>query len=250
MKKKIYHILNGDALLERFPEPIPGERIVARECLVDGDVSCENLEDFFSTRASFLSRNYGETEQFYIEHVVPEFQKIQNIKNESEINLWFEKDLFCQVNFWFVVHLLHNSGLHTDNVYLVLPKAHSPYSFAHLNNKELQEALDERLPLQNLNSFSDLWLSYQHNELEKLTQISQGMADSFPFISSAVEAHIQRLPSEKDPGRVVESLKQIMEDLDDPSFGPVFREFCNREAIYGFGDLQVKRIYDEILKPG
>jgi hypothetical protein len=30
-------------------------------------------------------------------------------------------------------------------------------------------------------------------------------------------------------------------------FGTVFQEFCKRESIYGFGDLQVKRIFDEVV---
>jgi hypothetical protein len=37
-----------------------------------------------------------------------------------------------------------------------------------------------------------------------------------------------------------------MEDLETDEFGPVFKEFNKRESIYGFGDLQVKRIFDEI----
>jgi hypothetical protein len=42
-----YHILNGDALKGQFPSEIPGQLIVARECLVDGDVSGESLSEFF-----------------------------------------------------------------------------------------------------------------------------------------------------------------------------------------------------------
>ncbi len=36
--RKQYHILNGDSLKEQFPENIQGDIIVARECLVDGNV--------------------------------------------------------------------------------------------------------------------------------------------------------------------------------------------------------------------
>jgi len=37
--KKQYHILNGDALKEQFPDRIKGKIIIARECLVDGNVT-------------------------------------------------------------------------------------------------------------------------------------------------------------------------------------------------------------------
>ena len=50
-----YHVLNGDALSAQFPEGIEGERIVARECLVDGPVGGKDLDAFFQTRAAFLN---------------------------------------------------------------------------------------------------------------------------------------------------------------------------------------------------
>ena len=48
------HILNGDSLLDKFPNELKGERIVARECLIEGDVSANNLSEFYKNRASFL----------------------------------------------------------------------------------------------------------------------------------------------------------------------------------------------------
>ena len=56
-----YHILNGDALLDFFPESIlSGEIIVARECLVDGPQDGETLETFWETRSNFIAGEYGE----------------------------------------------------------------------------------------------------------------------------------------------------------------------------------------------
>ena len=56
-----YHILNGDALLDFFPESIlSGEIIVARECLVDGPQDGETPEAFWETRANFIAGEYGE----------------------------------------------------------------------------------------------------------------------------------------------------------------------------------------------
>ena len=37
------HILNGDALLDRFPFGIEGEKIIMRECLIDGNIKGDNL---------------------------------------------------------------------------------------------------------------------------------------------------------------------------------------------------------------
>jgi len=69
----------------------------------------------------------------------------------------------------------------------------------------------------------------------------------------AIHAHLQRFPSETETnkeklGRPKISLIQIMNELKSEEFAPVFREFSKRESIYGFGDLQVKRLFDEVKK--
>jgi hypothetical protein len=49
----------------------------------------------------------------------------------------------------------------------------------------------------------------------------------------------------------MESLKAIIaewetENNESPKFGTVFQEFCRREAIYGYGDLQVLRMVEKL----
>ena len=44
------------------------------------------------------------------------------------------------------------------------------------------------------------------------------------------------------------SLLEITKKLKPSSFGKVFVEFSQKEAVYGFGDIQVKRIFDEIVR--
>lgn len=96
--KSQYHILNGDALKVQFPEVLKGNIIVARECLI-GDVQGKNLEQFFHTRAQFISNFEDYNYDDYFQDTVSEFEKIRAIPENAVINLWFEDDLFCQVNF-------------------------------------------------------------------------------------------------------------------------------------------------------
>lgn len=51
------HVLNGDALLERFPDALPGERLVFRECLIEGPP--ESPDGFFAAREGYLAERYG-----------------------------------------------------------------------------------------------------------------------------------------------------------------------------------------------
>ena len=241
-----YHILNGDALKEQFPQDLEGEQIIMRECLVDGDVQGNTLEDFFKNRAAFIANAYEDvTEEGYFQKTSTEFKKIESIPQDAEINLWFEDDLFCQVNFWFVCYLL-NHYQKKNEVFLVRPKEHTQYGFAYYKPEELNELFENRLPIQ-IDAFKDLWVSYQNKQIDQLLDLAKTLTPFYPFLLPAVEAHMARIPQEGKSGRPIESLKRIMAELQTDKFGPVFQEFCKQESIYGFGDLQVKRLFDELV---
>jgi len=241
------HILNGDALKNQFPVGIQGDILVARECLVDGSVKGYNLSAFYQTRAQFLSQNYqGISVEDYYKDTVPQFEKILTITSEADVNLWFEDDLFCQVNFWFVLNLLVTFKK-TNSIYLIRPKTFTSYGFSGLSQTELLSVYKNRIHLTDVGKLSSLWELYKNDQTGELLITAKELEKTYPFILPAVEAHIQRIPDKLNPGRPVQSLIQIMKDLETNEFGPVFKEFNKREYIYGFGDLQVKRLFDTIL---
>lgn len=248
--RKQYHILNGDSLKEQFPDNIKGEFIVARECLVDGNVEGTDLSELYHTRAQFISGNYGGYEaKDYYNKTVPEFQKIQNITAESEINLWFEDDLFCQVNLWFVINLIYEN-YKNQSVFLIRPKTSFEYNFGGMNKEELLTEFQNKIKIEfsELKELSKLFKLYQQCNCDKMIRIGEKLKDRFPFLIHAIKAHENRLPQNGKIGRPTQTLIQIMEELNTVEFGPIFREFVRREGIYGFGDLQVKRIFDEIKR--
>ena len=52
----IFHILNGDSLSGQFPEEIPGEKVIFRECLVDGPVQADSEEVFWKIRKVYKAK--------------------------------------------------------------------------------------------------------------------------------------------------------------------------------------------------
>ena len=242
----LYYILNGDALKSRFPEILKGELLVMREALVDGNVGGENLEEFYKKRATFISSAYaGVSPEEYYKKSVSELEKIRNIPSGEEINLWFEDDLFCQINLWFVLHLLAEKE-RTGLVYLVRPLPHSPYSFGHLSDAELLEAYQNRELIFEPEKLAGLWKFYQDDDRKGLLKTSEELEAQFPFLKPAVLAHVERFPDGGSLGRPSRVLKQIMAEIGTEDFAAIFKEFSRREPIYGFGDLQVKRLYNEL----
>ena len=240
-----YHILNGDALKAQLLQVIQGTQIVMRECLVDGCVEGENLDEFFKVRAKFIAQDYeGYTEADYHHKTAPELQKLFQIPQNAEIVFWFEDDLFCQVNFWFAFHHIKKSNSNSS-LFLVRPPKHTQYGFCGLGEAELVNVYQQRIALkEQLAELASLWKYYQLGELQALREVAISVERNYPFILPAVQAHLDRIPSANSLGRPTETLIQIKRELNTNDFGEIFREFCKRESIYGFGDLQMKQLLD------
>jgi hypothetical protein len=191
----IYHVLNGDALLSKFPELIPGEIIVCRECLVDGPVTAGDLSELFQVRARFIAAEYGDySEEDYKKDSHSQFEMMLNIPTEAEVNLWFEDDLFCQVNFWFVCRLLASKS-HTGCVYLIRPTEHTPYGFGGLDSEQLVDAFSHKTEITNdLDGIANLWSAYQEGDTSQLSVLTSELKERYPFVGNAVDAHLDRLP--------------------------------------------------------
>jgi hypothetical protein len=247
-----FHILNGDALLDFFPDNIlSGEIIVARECLVDGPVTGENLADFWHTRADFIAAEYDEERESYFADVVTEFEKITLIPEGSEVNLWFEEDLFCQVNLWFCVSLLIGiSETLKINVVKPLLKDGQPdwRGFGALDRNGLAVAYQERSRLSTgeIELLADLWKAYKTQKRSDLLELGNVKATNFPFLGEVVQAQLDRYSEDGLSGRPEMVLKDIISQNQTHDLKTIFQEFSAREGIYGFGDWQVEAILKKL----
>ena len=243
--QNIYHILNGDALKNYFPKTILGTIIIARECLIDGNINGSTLEEFYTTRSNFLKEHYQSSDNEYQEKVINEFDKINDIPDGSTINFWFEDDLFCQANFWFMIHLF-NLQNKSFTYFLVRPTHLTQYGFAAYDTEGLTNLYKKKVSLASLAILKQLWPAYQSNKINNLKVLGEQLQISYPFINNAITAHIERLPTKNTKGKPSEILQDIVSQHGKDNFGVLFREFSKQAPIYGFGDLQVKKLLDEL----
>ncbi|WP_210488586.1 DUF1835 domain-containing protein [Rufibacter aurantiacus] len=251
----VYHILNGDALTDRFKAMgLSGQMVVTRECLVEGDLSGDTLPEFFKTRARYLSAAYQAPEEEYATAVVAEMNRLLSSQDNSEFNLWFGYDLFCRANLWFILSLLYDlPGRKEVNV--VYP--------AHLDEQEVWQdfggatvqdllfCFEHRIKLEEevLTLSKELWTAFKQNDLEKLGKLSAKSSPAFPYLREVCQAHLDRFPKSGEEPRPERTIKEIIQSSDS-DFPSVFRAFSEKEGIYGFGDSQVKRIYDKVVQAG
>src|SRR5215213_97717 len=246
----IYNILNGDSLAHSFPDAkIAGDIIVVREALMDGDLSGDNLNDFWRTRAKY----HRSTEAEYHSGVATEFEKIINAPDNTEFNLWFEYDLFCQVNMWFVISRINSLSIN-KKVFAVytsyLDRSNKQFwnGFGQATTDELTICFANRILLNDvdLQFGHDLWEAYKNANLEELSRLSKNQSTTFPHIQEVIQAHVDRFPKDGEKGRPEKVLEDITKNIST-DFNKVFQEFWNRESIYGFGDTQLKDLYDKVM---
>ena len=239
----IYHVLPGDAQVEDFRKSeIAGELVVFREALVTGPLDAIGPNEFWDQRARFILSEYAEDEIAYHEKVADEILRISDIESDDEVNLWFEFELFCSVNFWYCLNELKDSGA---AVYRVAPINLEPddvwKGFGEHGPDELAAAFEERTEVtqEDLEHGALLWDAYRHRNGAALRKLADYRSPTMPFLKEVADA-----ASEIDirPLQIVREIRsEGLATIDE-----VFPEFRKRAGVYGFGDSQVERLLDSI----
>lgn len=246
-----HHILNGDCLADLLRQTtINQDFIICRECFIEGDLYANSSNDFWSIRARFIAETYNISLEDYYSQTVSEFEKIATLPDNSEICLWFENDLFCQTNMWFVISLLANHT--TSTIFRVFPiienNADNWKGFGIATPEKLEKAYSLKMQFSHndLELGEKLWAAYQSNDIEQLSLLAKSESDCFECLEEVCQAHIDRFPANDSLGRPEKVVKEIIE-TKSKEFHSVFAEFAKREGVYGFGDLQIKSIYHKYV---
>ena len=238
----IYHVLPGDSLVEEFNKTkIGGETIICRECMIVGDLSGETLDEFFDRRANFLLVAYATDEIEYHEKVADELSRLIDLDDGTEVNLWFEYELFCQTNMWFCLYLLAGTGA---TVYRVEPSVRGAdeiwKGFGGLTETELKDCFAKRYQFtkEELQLGVDLWAAFTAGDHDRLRELGKTVSPCFPYLAEVVEAEIEKSTR---PAEILRDIK----GSGIREFDEIFRQFTERAGIYGFGDAQVADLLDK-----
>jgi hypothetical protein len=235
----IYHVLPGDSVAAEFSKSdLGGEVIVCRECLVDGDVSGETLDEFWDARANFLMIGYATDEIDYHEKVADELARLTELPPDAEVNLWFEYELFCSVNMWFCLSLLAKHSAPIFRVEPMLLMSENRWSgFGRMPSDDLKKCFEAKTIFDpaDIKLGSDLWDAFRKRDLDRLMQLGETRSERFPYLEEVCDAAAELETKPK------EILREITAS-GKKDIGEVFPEFVRRAGVYGFGDAQVERI--------
>ena len=227
----LINIHNGDAMLVYAKrEGLPGEHITFRETLVYGPVVTTG--DWLSTRAHFLSSAFREEVLRTSNSLFQQEQALTAAADQDEIVLWFEYDLFCLVNFLYLLNRFRERNV--SFVWCSDP-------IAMREAADLQLLFESRAPATPavFDIAARAWGAYSSSDPRLLNDVFASAPDDLPFLRDGLRLHASRFPSVGNGLGSVENrlLKLIAGGSTD--FATLFPQFDDKPPRFGFGDSQV-----------
>ncbi|MCB0614469.1 MAG: hypothetical protein H6573_26040 [Lewinellaceae bacterium] len=251
------HILNGDALKKQMEgAAISGRFIVFRECLIEGPVVLDTSSQvFWQQRAAYLEKTYGEPPKRYRSTLAGPMEQLEAAHKAMPINLWFENDLFCQANMWFVLKFIRQKKL-PNKIYRIFPQpkgqAEDWKGFGKVLPTGLPALHQNRVLFKEdgLNAGVQLWNGFVQKDFQLMEGIAAKGLPCFDHLPEVVEAFRQLHPKTKESlSRPDKRLKKILAS-GKTEFGDIFRAFTETEGIYGFGDLTIRQMLQKNIENG
>ncbi len=185
-------VTNGDSAAEMFREfgfrsPI----LPWRDVLHDGPVPDLPIEQLSEVRAGFLY----DQDLAPLEETLRQFSERDRIllsgSRFQEIVLWFEHDLYDQLQLLQVIHTL--AAMEPG------PKLTGIFSNAHITSFGRTETLahfQARLPLteQQLDRGASLWTAFTRGEYRRLEEVALNKDTTFPHLAAAMRRWLEEFP--------------------------------------------------------
>lgn len=203
MKNSILHITNGDSTTQFLKKlNVQGDFITWREMLCEGKTTVHvGSEAFWKSRFDFLKASYKVTKKQFIDLTLKEYRNLCNHKKQDEIVLWFEYDLFCQVNMLAVISWLkrYRKGRKISLVCCGEVKGSSKLlGLSELTEKQLKDEYKNKIDLSidDIEYADYVWQLYCSNNPIKLQNVYKYEPSStFKYLADGLLAHLQRFPS-------------------------------------------------------
>jgi hypothetical protein len=247
MANQILHITNGSNLTSYLKDlNIEGDFFTWHEMLCEGPTTEQiDTHEFVAVRRVFLNKYYDIDIDEYEFH--RELEIFDNTEKYSEINLWFEYDLFCHINLIAVISLLHQKQVKLP-LYLICSgriKGKSDFKgLSELNESQLFNHYKNKVKLNedDIDLARSLWSIYcgeNHNLLKPYIV----KKSSFKYLSSCLKAHLKRFPdSQNGLCRLEKHILEIVKDNYIKSTHHLLGYILNYQGYYGYGDIQIKRM--------
>jgi len=242
----ILHILNGDSTARQLHQTtIPGKVAVWREMLCEGPCPEEvSGLKFWEVRSAFLQTYFGISAEAYQQQTRDELQLIQFFNTFREVVLWFEYDLFCQLNLLALCSFLKRHWRGKTRISLIctgnFPGREGLVGLGEIDRMHYPALFAARRPLSEaaLAYAERCWAAYCSESPVALRALPEPDPGDFPYLGGALGAHFQRFPSAFNGLNGIE--QHILEAIAADQLTPrqVIGHMLRWQQWFGFGDVQ------------
>ena len=247
MSAAILHITNGDSTTNYLKSlNFSGDFITWREMLCEGKTTTDvGSENFWKNRFNFLKTSYKISKKTFIDYTLKEYRSLCNKKESNEIVLWFEHDLFCQINMLAVLSWIktYRKGYHISLVCSGKVEGSKKLKgLSELTENQIHQHYKNKIDLtQDDIEYADyIWQLYcSDSPLRLETVYKQNTSSPFYYLVAALEAHLLRFPSIKNGLNKIENrVLQTANSNNLTSKNQLIGELLKNQETFGFGDIQ------------
>ena len=239
------HILNGGATEAVLAQTaIAGTRFSFRDALIEGPASSVNDAEWRRLRAEHLVGAYDAEINKCEADLKQQEAVFASAAQHGEVTLWFEADLFCQLNLLYVLNWFARNDVAAAKISLICigefrgrPKFRG---LGELSPTELASLFDQRslVSESQLQLAAQAWQAFTSSNPQALEKLLGNDTSELPFLRAAMELQLARFPSSRNGLNRIEN--RMMNEIASGvvRFGDLFRQFIDAEPLYGFGDAQ------------
>lgn len=241
------HIHNGDSTAGTARKAaIPGEHLAWREALVCGPVPQGlSADEFRHVRADHLASAYGVSVEKCEQELRAQEDALSAFSDHEEVVLWFEHDLFCQVQLIYLLDWFAQRDPGRTKLSLVcvgeFPGIEYFRGLGQLNETELASLFPGRKEVSpsQLELGAKAWQAYSSPNPADLLSLMGSDLSAMPFLERAFIKHLQRFPSTENGLGRIGNVGLGLIARGHQRFRSLFPAFVSRESEYGFGDAQL-----------
>jgi len=240
------HVFNGDSTAEAFAHSgLEGQEFVWREVVVQGP--CRGIpghESFFGPRRTFFQNELGMSAESYYSLTEEEWLRMSGASRHGEWVLWYEYDVFCQLNLVALLAGIHAWSNPPDQLSLICVGEKPDDRWETLANytpDQFPNLLETRRALthDDLLYAATVWEALTKSDPNLLLPFVQTPHHTFPYLGQAIAYYLRQFPQVHNGLNTLEDIL-IQEISQSPKsqrelIGTVLRQ---RNHPFGFGDLQ------------
>ena len=240
------HILNGDSTAQTLTQTgLAGEHLVWKEALIWGPTPAQkDLSEWCRLRANFLAGSNGMDAQQCFEDLMQQEAALGTLANHDEVVLWFEFDLFCQLNLIYVLSRLAGRDLSRTRLRLIcigeFPGITNFHGLGQLTAEQLVSLFPGRQPVtaEQIELGKLAWSACSSSDPREIELLLAQDTTPLPFLDSALRLHLRRFPSVSNGLGWVEQRALECIERGVHSFPELFSTWNAAEPAYGLGDAQ------------